>query len=85
MENSDNTVGAKSSAIPGLEDLIRLEDICEPLLGLSFVIARRYHALNKLALKAFRLGNARRGPLYVHKDDITAHIEKRRRESSRAR
>lgn len=67
------------------KDLVLLESIAKPLLGISFVVARRYHALNKLALKAFRLGNARRGPLYVHKDDIAAHIEKRRRESSRAR
>lgn len=85
MENSDNTVGAKSSAVPGLEDLIPLEDICEPLLGLSFVIARRYHALGKLGVKAFRLGNPRRGTLYVHRDDIAALIEKRRKEGHHAR
>lgn len=85
MENSDSTVQTKAPVIPGLEDLIRLEDICEPLLGLTFGIASRHHALGKLPLKAFRLGNPRRGVLYVHRDDIAALIEKRRKEGHRAR
>lgn len=59
-------------------DLLLLSDICEKVLNLKFDVARRWHALGKLPLPAFRLGSAKRGPLYVHKDDVEQHIAARR-------
>ncbi len=60
------------------ENLVMLKDICKPILGISWQVARRYHAMGKLSLKTFRLGDTRRGPLFVHRDDVTDLIEKRR-------
>lgn len=65
--------------VPETADLVLLHDVCKPILGITFQVARRYHALGKLSVPAFRLGDNRRGPLFVHKDDITALIEKRRK------
>lgn len=61
-----------------LKDLTLLADICEPYLGMTFAVARRRHALGVLSIKAFRLNNTRRGPLYVHNDDLEALVKKRR-------
>ncbi|MEA3393273.1 MAG: pyocin activator PrtN family protein [Pseudomonadota bacterium] len=65
-----------------MQNIVRLEDICEPVLGLKFDVARRWHALGKLPLPAFRLGSAKRGILYVHNDDITKLIEDRRKKAT---
>lgn len=64
--------------LPETENLVMLKDICKPILGISWQVARRYHALGKLSVKTFRLGDSRRGPLFVHRDDVTELIEKRR-------
>lgn len=61
-----------------LKDLTRLADICDDYLGMSFPVARRRHAEGKLSIKAFRLSGRRRGPLFVHNDDLAALIKKRR-------
>lgn len=66
-----------------LDNITLLSDICEKVLDLKFDVARRWHALGKLPLPAFRLGSAKRGPLYVHKDDIAALIEKRRKAATK--
>lgn len=65
--------------VPQFDDLVKLEDICKPIMGITFQVARRYHALGKLSVKAFRLGDTSRGPLFVHKDDLEALIDKRRK------
>lgn len=70
---------AVTEMIPEAADLVPLHEICKPILGISFEVARRYHALGKLSVTAFRLGDKRRGPLFVHRDDITALIDKRRK------
>lgn len=66
-----------------LSDLLLLSDICEQYFALKPEVARRWHALGKLPINAFRLGNASRGPLYVHKDDLAALIDQRRAESAK--
>ena len=66
-----------------LDNITPLADICEEVLNLKFDVARRWHALGKLPLPAFRLGSAKRGPLYVHKDDIADLIEKRRKAATK--
>lgn len=65
-----------------MQSIVRLEDICEPVLGLKFDVARRWYALGKLPLPAFRLGSAKRGTLYVHNDDIAKLIEDRRKKAT---
>lgn len=58
-------------------DLILLEDVCG-LLGLNRENARRQAAIGKLPFPAFRLGNSRKGPLYVLRADLNRVIEERR-------
>lgn len=65
-----------------LDDIVPLQDICEKVLNLKFDVARRWHALGKLPIPAFRLGSAKRGTLYVHKDDIAKLIESRRKKAT---
>lgn len=62
---------------PNALGLVSLEALC-PLLGMTYVVARRKHAAGTLAVKAFRLGDTRRGPLFVHMDDIEKLITRRR-------
>jgi hypothetical protein len=61
-----------------LKDLTLLADICDEFLGMTFAVARRKFSLGTLPLKAFRLTDTRRGPIYVHNDDLEAHVRKRR-------
>jgi hypothetical protein len=63
--------------------LVRLEDICEPYLGMKFIVARRHHAAGTLPITAFRLVSSRRGPLFVHHDDLARLIEKRRKRAAK--
>ena len=62
-----------------LNNLLLLTDICKSHLGVCFAVARRNHAIGKLPLRAFRLGNNKRGPLYVHRDDLDDLIARRRK------
>ena len=68
---------ADDSLRPNALGLIPLERVC-PLLGLSWVVARRKHALGTLPVRAFRLNDSRRGPLWVHIDDLERYVAKRR-------
>lgn len=56
------------------EDLIPLDDICKKHFGITPKIARRKAALGLLPIPAFRLSGVRRGPLFVSKDALDAHI-----------
>lgn len=58
-------------------DLVLLDDICKEMFGLSKQVARRRAALGTLVVPAFRLGDGRRGPLYVKKSDVAALVVKR--------
>jgi hypothetical protein len=62
---------------PNSQGLIPLEALC-PLLGMKFEVARRKHSLGTLPVKAFRLNDTRRGPLFVHVDDLEKVIARRR-------
>lgn len=66
---------------PNALGLIPLEKLCEPLLGMTFAVARRRHSRGTLPIRAFRLNNGRRGPLFVHRDDLEAYIQRRRKRS----
>lgn len=59
-------------------NLIPLADICKSHFDLSFVVARRRFAAGTLPIKAFRLNNSRRGPIFVHRADLDALIARRR-------
>jgi hypothetical protein len=61
-----------------LKDLTLLSDICDSYLGMCFAVARRRHAMGDLPIRAFRLNDRRRGPLFVHNDDLENLIRKRR-------
>lgn len=63
---------------PALGDLTLLSDICDDYLGMCFIVARRRFALGTLPVKAFRLNDGRRGPIYVHNDDLEALVKRRR-------
>jgi len=61
-----------------MDDLVKLEDICKPLLGVKYETARRQMNRGELPIPAFRTSNSRRGPIFVRQSDIDAHIQKRR-------
>lgn len=67
-----------AAPLPALQDIVLLSDICDDYLGMTFVVARRRHALGTLPVRAFRLNDGRRGPLYVHNDDLAKLIQRRR-------
>lgn len=62
-----------------LDDLVKLDDIAEDFLGMSADRARRRFGKGDLPIAAFRTGDPRRGPIYVHKDDLARHIDARRK------
>lgn len=74
-----------SAPLAALQDITLLSDICQEYLGLSYVVARRRYAEGTLAVRAFRLGESRRGPLFVHNDDLEALISRRRKKAQPAR
>lgn len=69
---------AEPQDLEALRDVVLLEDICEKYLGMTYVVARRKHAMGTLPVKAFRFNDTRRGPLYVHNDDLAKLIQRRR-------
>lgn len=64
--------------LPALQGITLLSDICDAYLGMSFIVARRKAAKGTLPVKAFRLNDGRRGPLYVHDEDLEQLIQARR-------
>jgi hypothetical protein len=71
-------VAVSSTVTPDAFGLLPLAGICEKYLGLTYDVARRKYSLGTLAVKAFRLNDSRRGPLYVHVDDLERLIARRR-------
>ncbi len=57
-----------------VDDLVRLDDICESHFNLSKSVARRLAAQNKLPIPTFRLRDSQKAPLMVRKTDLAAHI-----------
>lgn len=62
-----------------MDDLIRLDDVAEELLGMTPDRARRRFGAGTLPIPAFRTGCAKRGPIYIHREDMERHIEQRRK------
>lgn len=57
-----------------LKDLVPLDEVATPVFNLTVKAARHRAALNMLPVPAFRLNGGRRGPLYIHKADLEAHL-----------
>lgn len=57
-----------------MDDLIPLEQICH-LFGISKPVAQRKANLGCLPIPAFRLAGTRKGPLFVHRQDLESHIQ----------
>lgn len=69
---------AEAAPVEALKDIVLLADICDQYLGMCFATARRRYSEGRLPVRAFRLNSSRRGPLYVHNDDLESLIRKRR-------
>ena len=83
QEDAEQSAAGFAGVQPDALGLVRLEDICEPYLGMKFIVARRHQAAGTLPITAFRLASSRRGPLFVHSDDLARLIEKRRKRAAR--
>lgn len=59
-----------------LKDLVPLDEVATPVFNLTVKAARHRAAMNALPVPAFRLNGSRRGPLYIHKSDLEAHLER---------
>lgn len=61
-----------------IDDLIPLSEVCEKYWGLSLRIAMRRAAMGTLPVPAFRLNNMRKGPVFVHREELEKWAEKQR-------
>lgn len=59
------------------EDLIKLDEVANSVFGLKPEQARRKAVLGQLPIPAFRLGNARKGPMYIRQSDLDKHMKER--------
>ncbi len=57
-----------------IDELIKLDDVCQQHFNLSPKIARRRGALGTLPVPAFRLSGTRKGPLYLRKADLDSWV-----------
>jgi hypothetical protein len=58
------------------EELTLLSTICEEYFGLSDRVAQRKASCGLLPIPAFRLSGTRKGPLYIRKSDLDAHVQR---------
>lgn len=58
-----------------LKNLVPLDEVAMPVFHLTIKAARHRAALNMLPVPAFRLNGSRRGPLYVHKQDLETYLD----------
>lgn len=56
--------------------LVLLDEVAESVFGISPVVARRKAAQHTLPVPAFRINSGRKGPLYVRREDVEAHIDR---------
>jgi hypothetical protein len=61
--------------VTDLSNLVKLDDIAEQYFSLTPNIARRKAALGTLPVAAFRLSGGPKGPIYVRKGELDAHVE----------
>lgn len=59
------------------DDMLPLAEIAEPVFNITPRIAQRKAATNTLPIPAFRINGTRRGPLYVHREDLEKWIKER--------
>lgn len=59
------------------DDLLKLDDVAKSVFGMKPEQARRKAVLGQLPIPAFRLGNARKGPMYIRKSDLDGHAKER--------
>lgn len=57
-------------------DLLLLSEVCTEYFGLSERIAQRKASMGLLPVPAFRLSGTRKGPLYIRKIDLNAHVDR---------
>lgn len=57
-----------------MSDLLLLSTVCAEYFGLSERIAQRKASMGLLPVPAFRLSGTRKGPLYIRKVDLDAHV-----------
>ncbi len=57
-----------------MSDLLLLSTVCAEYFGLSERIAQRKASMGLLPVPAFRLSGTRKGPLYIRKADLDAHV-----------
>ncbi|WP_017222840.1 pyocin activator PrtN family protein [Moritella dasanensis] len=62
------------------EPLLPLEQICQPMLGLSLRTAKRRAALHELPFPVFRMSDSQKSTWLVNFDDLADYIERRTRE-----
>lgn len=58
------------------DELMLLKDICGEYFGLSERIAQRKANEARLPIPAFRLSGTRKGPLYIRRSDLMAHVQR---------
>ena len=58
------------------DDLLLLSEVCAEYFGLSERIAQRKASEGRLPVPAFRLSGTRKGPLYIRKIDLSAHVDR---------
>lgn len=59
------------------DDLLPLDEVAKSVFGMKPEAARRKAVLGQLSIPAFRLGNARKGPMYIRKSDLDKHMQER--------
>lgn len=58
-----------------MKGYLKLDEIAEPIFGLSKIVARRKASNGLLPVPAFRLGSAKRGPFFIREGDLERHID----------
>lgn len=59
------------------DDLLLLDEVAKSVFSMNPKLARRRAVLGQLPIPAFRLGNARKGPMYIRKSDLDKHMQER--------
>ena len=66
-----------------MSDLLLLNTVCAEYFGITERIAQRKASMGLLPIPAFRLSGTRKGPLYVRKADLDAHVNRQAEKASR--
>ena len=58
------------------DELLLLKDVCGEYFYLTERVAQRKAANGLLPIPAFRIAGTRKGPFYVRRIDLNAHVER---------